>query len=176
VLNFEISPRAAAACIIGWIISAIFQGLLYIALPMVFGIPETPFSDKRVRTSGKIRINNMPSAKFATLRFKNQTVSANFIETDGQMVQRPIEIRTNPIPGRTSRIAFSRINEKGAAADSLPQPPPDATDRSQCPFCRPRLASKSRNVYAHFNFLSISPSSKFFPNLRINILNIIPTC
>ena len=43
VLNFESTPRAAAACIIGWIISAIFQGLVYIALLMVFGIPETPF-------------------------------------------------------------------------------------------------------------------------------------
>jgi hypothetical protein len=43
VLNFESTPRAAAACIIGWIISAIFQGLVYIALLMVFGIPESPF-------------------------------------------------------------------------------------------------------------------------------------
>jgi len=43
VLKFESTSRAAAACIIGWIISAIFQGLVYIALLMVFGIPETPF-------------------------------------------------------------------------------------------------------------------------------------
>ena len=43
VLKFESTSRAAAACIIGWVISAIFQGLLYIALLMVFGIPERPF-------------------------------------------------------------------------------------------------------------------------------------
>ena len=46
VLNFESTPRAAAACIIGWVISFIFQILVYIALLMVFGIPETSFMQK----------------------------------------------------------------------------------------------------------------------------------
>ncbi|MBT8371684.1 MAG: hypothetical protein HKO68_02080 [Desulfobacterales bacterium] len=42
-LKFDSTPRAAAACIIGWIISAVFQGLVFIALLSVFGIQGTPF-------------------------------------------------------------------------------------------------------------------------------------
>ena len=42
-LKFESTARAVAACIIGWIISAIFQGLVYISLLSVFGIPNQPF-------------------------------------------------------------------------------------------------------------------------------------
>ena len=109
----------------------------------------------------------MPSAKFAELTFKSQTVSAKFIEPDGRMVKRPVEIRTNPITGRTSRIAFSRINEKEAATDSLPQPPPDANDNSQCPFCRPRVTSKTPRLHpdlAASGRLSRG-DSLLFPNL-----------
>ena len=43
VLGFESTSRAVVACVIGWIISAIFQGLLYVLLLSVFGIPATPF-------------------------------------------------------------------------------------------------------------------------------------
>ena len=109
----------------------------------------------------------MPSAKFAELTFKSQSVSAKFIEPDGRLVKRLIEIRTNPITGRTSRIAFSRINEKEAATDSLPQPPPDAYDNSQCPFCQPALASKTPKLQpalADSERLS-QGESLLFPNL-----------
>ena len=41
-LNFESNARPAAACIIGWIISAVFQGLVYVALLSVFGIESKP--------------------------------------------------------------------------------------------------------------------------------------
>jgi hypothetical protein len=37
-LNFESSARAAGACIIGWIIGAIAQGLLLVMLFSVFGV------------------------------------------------------------------------------------------------------------------------------------------
>ena len=109
----------------------------------------------------------MPSANFAALTFKSQTVSAKFIEPGGRMVERPIDIRTNPITGRTSRIAFSRINEKETATESLPQPPPDATDTSQCPFCRPRLTAKTPRLHpdlADSGRLSRG-DSLLFPNL-----------
>jgi galactose-1-phosphate uridylyltransferase len=109
----------------------------------------------------------MPSAKFAELTFKSQTVSAKFVEPDGLMVERPVEIRTNPITGRTSRIAFSRINEKETATESLPQPPPDANDSSRCPFCRPRLTSKTPRLHpdlAASERLS-QGDSLLFPNL-----------
>jgi hypothetical protein len=81
--------------------------------------PKRPLREKWDKTYDKIRIITMTSATFAELIFKSQTVSANFIDPDGQMVKRPIEIRTHPITGRTSRIAFSRINEKEAATDTI---------------------------------------------------------
>ncbi len=42
-LNYESIYRAAGVCIIGWIISAIFQGLMYISLLSVFGISADQF-------------------------------------------------------------------------------------------------------------------------------------
>lgn len=42
-LNYESTYRAAAVCIIGWIISAIFQVLMYVSLLSVFGIPAKQF-------------------------------------------------------------------------------------------------------------------------------------
>jgi UDPglucose--hexose-1-phosphate uridylyltransferase len=75
------------------------------------------------------------------LKFESQSLSAKFIDPAGQMVERPIEIRIHPMTGRTSRIAFSRIDEKEAGTDSLP--PPDAGENSKCPFCRPRVSSET---------------------------------
>lgn len=43
VLNFKSIYRAAGACILGLIISIIFQGLMYISLLSVFGIPNQQF-------------------------------------------------------------------------------------------------------------------------------------
>ena len=43
VLNYKSTYRAAGACIIGLIISIIFQGLMYISLLSVFGIPAQRF-------------------------------------------------------------------------------------------------------------------------------------
>jgi hypothetical protein len=37
-LNFESTARAAGACIIGWIIGAITQGLLLVMLFQAFGV------------------------------------------------------------------------------------------------------------------------------------------
>jgi hypothetical protein len=37
-LNFESTARAAGACIIGWIIGAIAQGLMLVVLFSVFGV------------------------------------------------------------------------------------------------------------------------------------------
>jgi hypothetical protein len=38
-LNYESTYRAVGVCMIGWIISAIVQGLLYVSLFSVFGVP-----------------------------------------------------------------------------------------------------------------------------------------
>ena len=83
----------------------------------------------------------MSSDNSRKLTFATRVVSAKFIDPGGQLVQQPIEIRTNPLTGRTCRIAFSRIREKEAGTDSLPPPPPDADDTENCPFCRPRVDS-----------------------------------
>ncbi len=76
-----------------------------------------------------------------TISFKKETVVANFLGPSGDTVERIIEIRTNPITGRMSRIAFSRINETEAGTDGLPEPPPGAKDNVNCPFCSPRIES-----------------------------------
>ena len=89
----------------------------------------------------------MPNAAHSGLRFESQTVVARFIDLSGQVVEKPIEIRTHPITGRTCRIAFSRIDEKEAGTDCLPPPPPDADLTADCPFCRPRVSSKTPQLH-----------------------------
>ena len=85
----------------------------------------------------------MPTPSSSHLRFKSQKVSAKFIEPDGRTATRQIEIRTNPITGRTCRIAYSRVKEKETGTESLPPPPPDADDTDGCPFCRPQVNTRT---------------------------------
>lgn len=101
------------------------------------------------------------------LKFESQSIAAKFIDPSGQMVEKPIEIRTHPITGRTSRIAFSRINEKEAGADSLPQPPPDADQTAKCPFCQPRVTSETPQLHPDLvpGGRMIQGDSLLFPNL-----------
>jgi galactose-1-phosphate uridylyltransferase len=109
----------------------------------------------------------MASDKSWELTFARQSVSAKFIDPDGQMVERPIEIRTNPLTGRTGRIAFSRIQEKESGTDALPPPPPDAGDTANCPFCRPQVESQTPQLHpglAGQGRLSCK-DSLLFPNL-----------
>lgn len=109
----------------------------------------------------------MPFTEPADLTFECRSVSAKFIEPSGQIVQRPIEIRTNPITGRTCRIAFSRIHEKEAGTDTLPHPPPDANETRKCPFCRPQVNSQTPGL--HPDLVSLKRLSRgdslLFPNL-----------
>lgn len=42
-LNYQSTYRAIGVCMIGWVISAIFQGLMYISLLSVFGIQAKHF-------------------------------------------------------------------------------------------------------------------------------------
>jgi len=101
------------------------------------------------------------------MKFESQSLTAKFIDPSGQTVNQPIEIRTHPITGRTCRITFSRIREKEAGTESLPQPPPDAGKASDCPFCRPRVFSKTPQLHPDLepDGRMVQGDSLLFPNL-----------
>ena len=89
----------------------------------------------------------MSSVELGQLTFASQTVSAKFVDPDGLVADRPIEIRTNPVTGRTCRIAFSRIQEKETGTETLPPPPPEAGATQACPFCRPQVVSQTPRLH-----------------------------
>jgi galactose-1-phosphate uridylyltransferase len=101
------------------------------------------------------------------LQFTAQTVRARIIGPDGRAVERPIEIRTNPITGRTSRITYSRglENEPGTAA--LPGPPPEADATADCPFCPPQITRCTPRLTADLDAEGrlVQGQSVLFPNL-----------
>jgi len=99
--------------------------------------------------------------------FDTKTIQARLLEPSGESVERRIQIRKNPVSGRTSRIAFSRINETEAGADRLPPPPPDARQNESCPFCRPQVLERTPRLVPE-----IDPAGRMsrgqsllFPNL-----------
>ena len=109
----------------------------------------------------------MPPVDPSKLTFDSQSVSAKFIGPSGTIAERLIEIRTNPITGRTCRISFSRIDEKEPGTAALPPPPPDATQTAQCPFCRPQVSSKTPQLHPDLSSTGrlTQGDSLLFPNL-----------
>ncbi len=101
------------------------------------------------------------------LTFSSRTVSAKFIDPSGKWVERAVEIRTNPLTGRTCRVAFSRISEKETGTDALPPPPPNAGDTSGCPFCRPQVESQTPQLNPDLGGAArlTCNDSLLFPNL-----------
>jgi galactose-1-phosphate uridylyltransferase len=99
--------------------------------------------------------------------FSQQTVRARFKEPSGELADRNIQIRVNPISGRTSRITFSRVNETEAGADCLPSPPPDAQQSAQCPFCRPQVLVRTPRLIPQIHPAGrmTRGESLLFPNL-----------
>jgi len=75
------------------------------------------------------------------LRFEQETFYAKIVLPDGQTADRPVEIRTHPLTGRTCRITYSRGEEREPGAETLPEPPPFAANTDACPFCRAKLAT-----------------------------------
>lgn len=73
------------------------------------------------------------------LVFKKEVISAKCMDSSGKLVENLIEVRRHPITSRTARITLSRSQEKEAGTESIPAPPPNAFDTSQCPFCVPQL-------------------------------------
>jgi galactose-1-phosphate uridylyltransferase len=109
----------------------------------------------------------MPPADPSRLTFESQSVSATFIDPSGKIAERIIEIRTNPITGRTCRISFSRIDEKEPGTESLPHPPPDADRTTQCPFCKPQVSSETPQLHPDLSSSGrlAQGDSLLFPNL-----------
>lgn len=81
------------------------------------------------------------------LVFEKQTIHSRILSPSGQAVEKPVEVRTNPITGRTCRITLSRAEEREPATVSLPDPPPFAEDRSNCPFCSARLTTHTPQIF-----------------------------
>lgn len=75
--------------------------------------------------------------------FTNEPIVARFIDPDGYTVERIVEIRINPITFRTSRVTLSRIGERERGTETLPEPPPDADRKAECPFCQPQVTTKT---------------------------------
>jgi galactose-1-phosphate uridylyltransferase len=78
-----------------------------------------------------------------TLAFTTETVTARILHPSGELVERPVEIRTHPVTGRRVRIAFSRAAEREPGTQTLPPTAPDAEDSRNCPFCPPRLETQT---------------------------------
>lgn len=101
------------------------------------------------------------------LFFTNDPVTARFIAPVGDQVGRIIEIRTNPITFRTSRVTLSRIGEKEKGTETLPDPPPDANRKRDCPFCRPQVMTKTPRFVEKLipSGRLVRGASLLFPNL-----------
>jgi galactose-1-phosphate uridylyltransferase len=101
------------------------------------------------------------------LQFKQETFYSRIVLPGGETAERPIEIRTNPITGRTCRITYSRGQERESGTGSLPEPPAFAADRDKCPFCSARLAADTPRLPTELcpQGRMIRGSSTLFPNL-----------
>jgi galactose-1-phosphate uridylyltransferase len=101
------------------------------------------------------------------IAFITQKTIARIIGPDGIVSEQPIEVRTNPITGRTCRITFSRGLETEPGTDRLPDPPPDAHDTDVCPFCPPQLERLTPRMLPSTDTRGrlVTGASVLFPNL-----------
>ncbi|MFZ0612748.1 MAG: galactose-1-phosphate uridylyltransferase [Desulfobacterales bacterium] len=101
------------------------------------------------------------------LQFKQVTFHARILLPSGETAERPIEIRTHPITSRTCRITYSRGEEREPGTDGLPEPPPFAVNRDECPFCRARIAADTPRLPTELcpDGRMTRGSSTLFPNL-----------
>jgi len=109
----------------------------------------------------------MPDSLSEKLTFSQEANSARFVDPAGKLVERTIEIRRNPVTFRSCRITQSRSMEKETGTDAMPAPPPDASDRSGCPFCEPQLYEMTPRLNAEtFSAQRLKVGkSILFPNL-----------
>ncbi|MFH1981993.1 MAG: galactose-1-phosphate uridylyltransferase [Pseudomonadota bacterium] len=99
--------------------------------------------------------------------FEATAVTARFVDPAGQVVEHVVEVRTDPVTGRTARVTLARSAEKERGTEWLPPPPPDAADVGACPFCPPqrdRLTPVFAAKFAPQGRL-VHGDSVLFPNL-----------
>jgi UDPglucose--hexose-1-phosphate uridylyltransferase len=101
------------------------------------------------------------------LQFRKEAFYSRIVLPTGQIADRLIEIRTNPITDRSCRITFSRGEEHEPGAETLPSPPPFAADRDNCPFCHTRFAAHTPKLPPELcpQGRLIRGTSTLFPNL-----------
>ncbi len=103
------------------------------------------------------------------LSFDKKDIFAKFTAPSGEEVEKHIEVRVNPISGRTSRIAFGRGAEKEPGTENLPLPPPNSTDTANCPFCKPQVMSRTPKIFS-----DIFPGGRLCYNNSILFPNLFP--
>lgn len=101
------------------------------------------------------------------LEFKHEKFSSRIVLPSGLEADRTIEVRVNPVTGRTCRITYSRGEEREPGAETLPAPPPFAEDRDSCPFCRARLFTHTPKLPPDLcpEGYMVRGTSTLFPNL-----------
>ena len=101
------------------------------------------------------------------LVFHRRRIQARLVTPDGRLTEKPVEIRTDPVTGRTCRITFARAEEKEAGAAALPPAPPAAFEKEDCPFCRPGLVQRTPRLPEGFAGAErlVRGASVLFPNL-----------
>ncbi|WP_419658564.1 galactose-1-phosphate uridylyltransferase [Desulfosarcina variabilis] len=101
------------------------------------------------------------------LQFKRETFYARIILPSGETARRPIEIRTHPITGRTCRITYSRNEEREHGGQALPEPPPFAGQRDNCPFCQENLVGATPKMIKPLcaKGRMVRGNATLFPNL-----------
>lgn len=101
------------------------------------------------------------------LLFQVEALTSRIVDPDGRPVEKPVEIRTDPITGRTARVTFARAAEKEAGMETLPEPPPAAQEQAACPFCQPQVDVRTPTLPSTLGDADrlVLGTSTLFPNL-----------
>lgn len=99
--------------------------------------------------------------------FHTKVVTARFNSAAGQAVAHRVEVRTDPVTGRTARVTLARSAEKEPGTGRLPPAPPDAGGSATCPFCPPQRDRLTPTFLADFAPVGrlVNGASVLFPNL-----------
>ncbi len=102
-----------------------------------------------------------------SIHFRTVPITARLIDSNGDVLERYIDVRTNPVTGRKARIAHGRQLEKEASLQQFPPRPPTADDVDNCPFCPGQLSQYTPQIVDDIisGGRMIRGGSVLFPNL-----------